>query len=184
MTKDEALKIALDALEKSWNPQIPSADRESTAKEAMDAIKEILAQPVQPEQEPVAWQHSPTGVIWSAYPRGYQDVVPLYTSPPQRQLESTTDMMMGLAERLGELPDDVDPRAWSHLLVYAPQRQPEQEPVAWMVTYGGLTHIAYTKPTHVVDTHYQPLYASPPHRKQLTNMSLTKEVTCAACKLP
>ena len=44
--------------------------------------------------------------------------------------------------------------------------QPEQEPVAWMVTYGGLTHIAYTKPTHVVDTHYQPLYASPPHRNQ------------------
>ena len=38
--------------------------------------------------------------------------------------------------------------------------QPEQEPVAWMVTYGGLTHIAYTKPTQVVDTHYQPLYAA------------------------
>ena len=35
----------------------------------------------------------------------------------------------------------------------------EQEPVAWLVTYGGLTHIAYTKPTQVVDTHYQPLYA-------------------------
>ena len=36
----------------------------------------------------------------------------------------------------------------------------EQEPVAWLVTYGGLTHIAYTKPTQVVDTHYQPLYAA------------------------
>ena len=36
----------------------------------------------------------------------------------------------------------------------------EQEPVAWLVTYGGLTHIAYTKPTQVVDTHYQPLYAT------------------------
>lgn len=45
-------------------------------------------------------------------------------SPPQRQLESTTDMMMELADRLGELPDDIDPRAWEHLLVYAPQRQP------------------------------------------------------------
>jgi hypothetical protein len=41
---------------------------------------------------------------------------------PDWKLESTTDMMMELAERLGELPDDVDPRAWSHLLVYAPQR--------------------------------------------------------------
>ena len=38
--------------------------------------------------------------------------------------------------------------------------EPEQEPVAWLVTYGGLTHIAYTKPTQVVDTHYQPLYAA------------------------
>ena len=36
--------------------------------------------------------------------------------------------------------------------------EPEQEPVAWLVTYGGLTHIAYTKPTQVADTHYQPLY--------------------------
>ena len=44
--------------------------------------------------------------------------------------------------------------------------QPEQEPVAWMVTYGGLINIVYTQPTQVVDTHYQPLYASPPHRKQ------------------
>ena len=38
----------------------------------------------------------------------------------QRQFESTTDMMMALADRLGELPDDVDPRAWEHLLAYAP----------------------------------------------------------------
>ena len=38
--------------------------------------------------------------------------------------------------------------------------EPEQEPVAWLVTYGGLTHIAYTKPTQVADTHYQPLYAA------------------------
>ena len=40
--------------------------------------------------------------------------------------------------------------------------RPEQEPVAWMVTYGGLINIVYTQPTQVVDTHYQPLYASPP----------------------
>ena len=43
--------------------------------------------------------------------------------------------------------------------------EPEQEPVAWLVTYGGLTHIAYTKPTQVVDTHYQPLYPAPPRRE-------------------
>ena len=48
----------------------------------------------------------------------------------------------------------------------------EQEPVAWMVTYGGLINIVYTQPTQVVDTHYQPLYASPPHRKQSRNIHL------------
>ena len=38
---------------------------------------------------------------------------------------SVSDDMMNLADRLGELPY-VDPRAWKHLLVYAPQpaRQP------------------------------------------------------------
>ena len=36
----------------------------------------------------------------------------------------------------------------------------EQEPVAWLVTYGGLTHVEYTQPNMVVDTHYQPLYAA------------------------
>lgn len=40
-----------------------------------------------------------------------------------------------------------------------------QEPVAWLVTYAGLTHVVYTQPTQVVDTHYQPLYAAPPQRK-------------------
>jgi hypothetical protein len=47
MTKDEALKLALEALEKSarnW----PS----DSIIEAITAIKEALAQPV---QEPVAW---------------------------------------------------------------------------------------------------------------------------------
>ena len=40
-----------------------------------------------------------------------------------------------------------------------------QEPVAWLVTYAGLTRVVYTQPTQVVDTHYQPLYATPPQRK-------------------
>ena len=40
-----------------------------------------------------------------------------------------------------------------------------QEPVAWLVTYAGLTRVVYTQPTQVVDTHYQPLYAAPPQRK-------------------
>jgi hypothetical protein len=44
----------------------------------------------------------------------------------------------------------------------------QAEPVAWMVTYGGLTHVEYTLPSKVVDTHYQPLYDTLPQRKPLT----------------
>jgi hypothetical protein len=43
--------------------------------------------------------------------------------------------------------------------------QQKQEPVAWMVTYGGLTHIEYTLPSKVVDTHYQPLYTTAAQRE-------------------
>ena len=35
---------------------------------------------------------------------------------------SITDEMMDLVDRLGSELDKVDPRAWSHLLVYAPKR--------------------------------------------------------------
>ena len=35
--------------------------------------------------------------------------------------QSATDDMMNLADRLGNEYDDVDPKAWKHLLVYAPQ---------------------------------------------------------------
>ena len=59
-------------------------------------------------------------------------------------------------------------------------KQSEQEPVAWLVTYGGLTHIAYTQPNMVVDTHYQPLYAAPPRREWvgLTDMEVQNIVYC------
>jgi len=45
--------------------------------------------------------------------------------------QSVTDDMMNLADRLGSEYDDVDPKAWKHLLVYAPQpaKPAEQEPV-------------------------------------------------------
>ena len=118
MTKDEALKLALDALEESTDTErtYESFERGDIA---ITAIKDVLAQP---EQEPVAkyiGECSEGSLV-----QLYDDVkkgTPLYASPPKRELESTADMMMELADRLGELPDDVDPRAWEHLLVYAPK---------------------------------------------------------------
>ena len=47
MTKDEALKLALECLDGVWR-----GDYSGNAKEVITAIKEALAQP---EQEPVAW---------------------------------------------------------------------------------------------------------------------------------
>ena len=38
--------------------------------------------------------------------------------------QSVSDDMMNLADRLGSEFDDVDPRAWKHLLVYAPKAAP------------------------------------------------------------
>lgn len=113
MTKDEALKLALmqRAFEKTtgrhdaWTNPVLRVSRNAFVAGWEAALP-------QPEQEPVA-------ILFGTLP--VYDTTP----PPQRHLESTTDMMMELADRLGELPDDVDPRAWSHLLVYAPQRQPE-----------------------------------------------------------
>ena len=80
MTKDEALKMALEALK-----QIDEAMPFPVAKLAQASIKEALAQP---EQEPVAWiSTGPARMIhWTADKPAYgDDWVPLYTTPPQRK---------------------------------------------------------------------------------------------------
>ena len=79
MTKDEALKLALEALK-----QIDEAMPFPVAKLAQTSIKEALAQP---EQGPVAWiSTGPARMIhWTADKPAYgDDWVPLYTTPPQR----------------------------------------------------------------------------------------------------
>ena len=96
---------------------------------------DISAIPPQPEQEPVAHMYADdyermlnSETFCTVYsvavgsPTRGETTIELYTTPPKRELKSTTDMMMELADRLGELPDDVDPRAWEHLLVYAPKQ--------------------------------------------------------------
>ena len=56
-------------------------------------------------------------------------------------------------------------RKWGTPMMEFKREKLLQEPVAWLVTYGGLTNIVYTQPTEVVDTHYQPLYATSPQRE-------------------
>ena len=77
MTKDEALKLALEALK-----QIDEAMPFPVAKLAQASIKEALAES---EQEPLAWISTGTArmIHWTADKPAYgDDWVPLYTTPP------------------------------------------------------------------------------------------------------
>ena len=88
MTKDEALKLALEALE--YEPINKTSGEKDLKDQAITAIKEALAQP---EQKPVAWRgynwgHSPDDWVY----RDFDDPIldgngnnvgqPLYTTPP------------------------------------------------------------------------------------------------------
>ena len=84
MTKDEALKLALETLECLKRDFDADQFEWGIADEAITAIKEALAQP---EQEPLAWiSTGPARMIhWTADKPAYgDDWVPLYTTPPQR----------------------------------------------------------------------------------------------------
>ena len=94
MTKDEALRLALDYLEShAIIDGIP----------ARDAIREVLAQP---EQEPVAWMCQEYRAAFMGDlqwfdevefvqppndPERFRNITPLYTSPPQREWVGLTD---------------------------------------------------------------------------------------------
>ena len=114
MTKDEALKLALEALE-----QLDGLDTETECVtidvgEVMDTIKEALAQPEHPEQMArLGWQYVECPACGLEGARAFP-------KPEQPTIKQS----LTAKQELGELPDDVDPRAWEHLLVYAPKRQP------------------------------------------------------------
>ena len=85
MTKDEALRQALEALE--GNCTNPVSDPEQAAKEdnAITAIKQALEQP---EPEPVAWVVYDTennDIAWTEAGKKLKAETPLYTSPPKRE---------------------------------------------------------------------------------------------------
>ena len=91
MTKEEILKMTLEALEEACELIGPAwAWRDEKGRPAITAIKEALAQP---EQEPLAWiSTGPASMIhWTADKPAYgDDWVPLYTTPPQREFVGLT----------------------------------------------------------------------------------------------
>jgi len=80
MTKDEALRLAWDALQQIAHVSAMDYEYQQWAVEAITAIKEALAQP---EQEPVGKFAKFTDGIWREVTDGSAGV-PLYTTPPQR----------------------------------------------------------------------------------------------------
>ena len=82
MTKEEVLKLALEALEDLGMKHFENTG-EVLYKDTFTAIKEALAQP---EQEPVAWaKFSAKGNIIDLLSEPDDDYTPLYTTPPQRK---------------------------------------------------------------------------------------------------
>ena len=96
MTKDKALKLALDALGNSWTE--PNTKQYEIEKEAITAIKEALAQS---EQEPVAciWEKNDgyKSLEWGGLDAneiqeiGLKSYTPLYTHLTQRTWVGLTD---------------------------------------------------------------------------------------------
>jgi len=90
MNKDEALRLALDWLEKIAYVTAMDYEYQRWAREAITAIKEDLAQT---EQEPVAYINVEQRKLeWAKYMSWDTPTVvnlpkiPLYTTPPQRTL--------------------------------------------------------------------------------------------------
>ena len=90
MTKDEALKLGLEALE-GFIPYLPLKDEAQCNRydKAIAAVKETLAQP---DQEPLAWISTGSArmIHWTADKPAYgDDWVPLYAYPPQPKKQET-----------------------------------------------------------------------------------------------
>ena len=87
MTKDEALRLALEALEYLATQIKPDYEHSK----AITAIKAAL----EAKNEPVAWMYSPTGALFDICPNDADEgeFLPLYTTPPQRK--PLTDEQIG-----------------------------------------------------------------------------------------
>ena len=108
-TKDEALTLALEALECASTGN----RRPEIIGPSITAIKEALAQP---EQEPVAWitewegQYSSGKILdYIAHTRGGKvEYTPLYTTPPQRTWVGLTEK--DICEAAVKSQDGISPR--------------------------------------------------------------------------
>lgn len=79
--KDEALKLALEALEQHGTPFLHHEDAYSNS---LNALRQAIADAE--KQEPVAWMREDEDctdcIVWE---QTEEHTIPLYTSPPQRK---------------------------------------------------------------------------------------------------
>ena len=89
MTKDEALREAIDALKSAKRGDCDSA----WIDEFLENCTEALAQPPLPVQEPIAWMCSDFDgdTCELTNHAECENPIPLYTAPPQRQWVGLTD---------------------------------------------------------------------------------------------
>ena len=131
MTKDEALKLALEALEYIEHNYMSLPKSGETA---ITAIREALAQP---EQEPVAWfEHNPDLDAWflaysknqnpgiKSRPLVFGDTAPPQRKPEQKPVAHTLNCVCGAvwdiksdgSEEMAHTPDTTPPqRQWQGL---------------------------------------------------------------------
>jgi hypothetical protein len=98
MTKDEALRLAWEALHQIAEVSATDYEYQQWASEAITAIKAALEAKDEPVQKPVAWMyevnHAHTCLDLFEPPNDAYDegtLYPLYTTPPQRTWVGMTD---------------------------------------------------------------------------------------------
>ena len=192
MTKDEALKLALEALQfalhvgfdESSESQIKKGDKAGQQhRKAITAIKEALAQP---EQEPEFFTHSVDQPYdWSEWvcpdPKGYlmkccdcglvheaEFGVVRYRSETEREdCDRVDDPNLQAVFRMRR-SEQWSPEDTAHRAGGLPMAQPEQEPVA-QCTESDSWNCKYCRKTESCKALQDPRnFASPPQRKPLT----------------
>jgi hypothetical protein len=151
--KDEALKLALEALGQLW---LFGDEAAVIANPAITAIKQALAAPVQepfspeaisatqkawqmgyeaakaemqPEQKPVAWLHPANATYVTTDPTAYARGIPLYTNQPAAPMTEFEEAVAAVDNTLHHAIDHWQDRA---LKAEALLAQPEQEPYGWV----------------------------------------------------
>ena len=146
MTKDEALKLGLEALEADPLEMVADVDGHMVflKDKAITAIKEALAQPEQ--DNTYAYASSLAKTIWQKH---------YIKESPKFALLDTTE---GVLTQIDNMTCG---------LVREKPAQPEQEPLAWISTgTARMIHWTTDKPAYGDD--WVPLYTTPPQRKPLT----------------